>query len=928
MSRSPTKPQASVANDTQDPRVEFYKKILAVNIVSPSYCALTGTKSPSMKFRNSQEDSVVRQRLINLRSTISNQIYNADLFSELSCLLQMLAWESVAVGAEVTAVAKNKKKKIDYMPGLFAREFAPIIFPKGEAPLFHLHAAEKQWNIPLTTEAIVGLYALNSLRAEFPTFQHVYGAFRAPGSSLGGGKMFTDKSFFTTYTMVENLSAASPFLKWNVERKPSAKAVNEVISQVFLAISIAYERFNFSHNNLKLSNIYVHELDKPVTLRFGNVFIETKYIARISNFVFSHVNLPIKGSSDRLVTGKIMPDFGYTPARSNNVTDFYSLILELNGVYNTLDISLKTLIGKKSFEFNKTAPAAGFISILLANMSALTSNGSGQPSIASLQEIDVMDFFLKGYEATNENDRPKVFISDPTQVPTRPRDFAALLNCGSFGCARIEEIDALNPIDLANAGVPMRRRDDPAELELARAREAFARDATPADRFFKRHIYDPERRANEKYLVELQKLEAVYGNILDPYGSYESITNWADAKYNKVDPTYFTKEDVDSYSTIYIVLGVMLIFAAALAIGTQFFSISWLGDKMSFNLLPSFFEQVRAWLPDLSWFRYDFSLSDLPGAAQMQAVLSSLFGYGSALAAGVTGALGTAAGLASSGLSNMYNAAAGSGVAANLANVYNTAYNAAAGPATAALGGLSSAYNAASGAIYGTGMTASNLIGNAGAQVGNAVFGNVPAPAALATAANVAGNVGTAATAARVVNNFIPLIPDAVPAAVAAAAPPASGWAVGASWGFTLANLFSSYLFSPLAAAFIAIMSVGFMLLKFFKLNLGDLALLFIIPFDGEGRMDFIKEYGNEVVNYRAEQIRDAAATARRGVAGAAGYAYRKTAAAASGAYGLASRGTSAVWNSRPANYVASAVGNARELIIKKVAPPLLSSGG
>lgn len=113
--------------------------------------------------------------------------------------------------------------------------------------------------------AFIGFQCINQLRREIPNFCQTV--------------------FFTTYSVMTEYVSGLP-LDIFLDKFKSKK--EEVYIQIFMALQLAYERFCFTHNNLKPKHIIVQILKEPITIKYmlaGKTWaIRSKYIPIITNF--------------------------------------------------------------------------------------------------------------------------------------------------------------------------------------------------------------------------------------------------------------------------------------------------------------------------------------------------------------------------------------------------------------------------------------------------------------------------------------------------------------------------------------------------------------------------------------------------------------------------------------------------------------------
>ena len=148
-------------------------------------------------------------------------------------------------------------------------------------------------------ELAVGLFALNPLRAECPNFMYVYGSYRCPPPKITktGVTPCAGRGEPVPYLMVEAIPGMT-LEQWTKKGSPGGvAALQEIITQVVLALGLANERIGFSHNDLYLGNVMVEPLNRPLRMSYsvgGRTFSFTAlhYLARIIDFGRASATVP------------------------------------------------------------------------------------------------------------------------------------------------------------------------------------------------------------------------------------------------------------------------------------------------------------------------------------------------------------------------------------------------------------------------------------------------------------------------------------------------------------------------------------------------------------------------------------------------------------------------------------------------------------
>jgi hypothetical protein len=573
-------------------RRDFYTRLLSVDIVSPVYCSqsfgeiLNGierlyTYMPAQE--NSEwtvsGDRVVEERIYRtlafLGARTRENYYDAHFFAQLACLLQNLVLSEIphaqrytlAPGTGMVSANTAQKNEGVYLnSGLFSPHLHALLFPRGGSQLFTLHAGEKESNIPLTNEAIVGLYALNELRDFFPTFQYVYAAFRAPAMDMGEGAVFSDGAY-TTYTLVERLDGHVPLAEWLADSQRTAGEIHEVLTQIFLALGLAQKKFGFSHNNLKMSNVFVRTSTDPVKFFYPDGsgssrghLLTSRHIAKITNFVHSRVALPTGPTRSAvarpLLTGKYDEKHGYTPERSNNHMDIAAFLLEICTLTKSVECTRKYFVLPDKLRIDIKRPEVFWLLHLClgSNMGALVDLISSSGSLpfsesAHPVDIDVLSetqrvyysylyaelanasalfdpfsgrggrpppgpYMVMAYESGRQDASPTCPVNDAWNSRQHCLDIRVGVNSISEIRRTLSSLHPHGGYGSAAERMTRNRNLDARDISAVQAAvdEIFTRHGTSTVRFAP-DFMQFSRKKIELEIIKLQKLEAMYGPL-------------------------------------------------------------------------------------------------------------------------------------------------------------------------------------------------------------------------------------------------------------------------------------------------------------------------------------------------------------------------------------------------------------------------------
>jgi serine/threonine protein kinase len=167
----------------------------------------------------------------------------------------------------------------------------------------------------IVNEQIVGFFALNLLRPIIPNFMYIFGEFRAGQATFSsksrakwGDKMTPDRITLSKkkgnvpHTIIEKISGETLeslvlrlydlFVRGKISREQAFIYIDSIIAQVFCALALAKEKFDFSHNDLHSNNILVETYDEEHTIEYvlenETFYVRSFFIAKIIDFGRSH----------------------------------------------------------------------------------------------------------------------------------------------------------------------------------------------------------------------------------------------------------------------------------------------------------------------------------------------------------------------------------------------------------------------------------------------------------------------------------------------------------------------------------------------------------------------------------------------------------------------------------------------------------------
>jgi hypothetical protein len=418
-------------------RIDFY---------TTPYCVYPAEKS--VKLFSGSDSKVTQNRLMRMTDSIRRQPFNHEILNEAACIFQALAHQAIRKpDRAVTAPDINKISSGGngaVIEGLFSSEYSEILFPKDKPSAFFLKIPfEKSGGAEAVNELIVGLYALNAIRAVNPNFMFTYGGFYAPAPEVvkKRGKNHLERIFNKNinqslmHIMVENLPNNGTLNDWVMNQDLSdplaIRRIYEIIFQINLALGVAFDMFEFSHNDLHSGNILIHELSEPrmITYRMGGFIfhLTTDVIATMIDFGHSRALVPftcerdlthiapnlirhVRGNLYSFATGGIYSTVGFTPEHSTQVYDMArfssSLMLSIaNNMAekNELEYILTRRADGKIYIDHEIVAGGEWLSLLMSPSTTLFEYDrfvdwvSRCFSVSPIQyNVDPAEFFLAG----------------------------------------------------------------------------------------------------------------------------------------------------------------------------------------------------------------------------------------------------------------------------------------------------------------------------------------------------------------------------------------------------------------------------------------------------------------------------------------------------------------------------------------------------
>lgn len=323
-------------------------------------------------------------------------------------------------------------------------------------------------------ELLVAMFGLNALRQYIPSFMFVYGSFRSFSSLAAADDVDSIELFsgmgWTRYNMVETKNGITLFNEIMEHAHETGHILN-LLAQIVLALWIAREYCDFSHNDLHTDNVIVQELDTVRLIEFrhgkNEIVLPVKKLATIIDFGRSHIRIPLTlddayylvddprsapfiefdSETAYFHTGHISSHSGYTPVAPNSLSDIVqittsmtmTLLFKAKKLRHELDSTQSFLARRRLNGVIKTYNA--FVEILRP----LFSPGAGEADILewiSLEKkyvplnIDIhpLSFFSRAILPQLIEHGVDVFINEDVSFIKSKFPNAAPFKCGEREC--------------------------------------------------------------------------------------------------------------------------------------------------------------------------------------------------------------------------------------------------------------------------------------------------------------------------------------------------------------------------------------------------------------------------------------------------------------------------------------------------------------
>lgn len=277
-------------------------------------------RSVNHRFLWESDERIFGSYLAKLFEELRKEPYNYHLHEQIACLLQSVThsqrYQPARVrevmylfGSGVYGVVASGEFRAPYPPH---EELRKAVTSPSKTPF--VIKAETTPDNPRVgyasmNEAFIGLFALNPLKRLIPNFAYVYGTFTAPAPEskydnekreYGDVKLFA-RPGIARYNMIQFVPDAKTYYDWYDEyykHEDFPRWTQEIYSQICLALAVAQERCDFSHNDLHGSNVLISRLTRRSTIEYprigrGSIFLETDWLVTIIDYGYAHATVQV-----------------------------------------------------------------------------------------------------------------------------------------------------------------------------------------------------------------------------------------------------------------------------------------------------------------------------------------------------------------------------------------------------------------------------------------------------------------------------------------------------------------------------------------------------------------------------------------------------------------------------------------------------------
>ena len=149
----------------------------------------------------------------------------------------------------------------------------------------------------LLRELLIGKYGTNSLRKYIPNFSYLYGYIECSLPLFGNQNNVClnigEKNLYLFYEFIEGISLKNYIELYTKTKTINYKIIEEILSQIFLSLELAYEKIDFTHYDLHIGNIMIKELKNPVSIHYKtsrhDLYVNSQYIPIFIDYGMCHI---------------------------------------------------------------------------------------------------------------------------------------------------------------------------------------------------------------------------------------------------------------------------------------------------------------------------------------------------------------------------------------------------------------------------------------------------------------------------------------------------------------------------------------------------------------------------------------------------------------------------------------------------------------
>jgi len=265
--------------------------------------------------------------LDNLDSLIEREPYNPDVLKSIFCSVQRGFLDPQTQQSNVDVINRNVSGTQIISSGQYGNVFRVIFRNRGNYFVLKtpIRLANEQANGHIH-EFFVGLQ-LNRLQC--PNFMYVHGVFKcfamADGTFPRSGLCLEPEGHLDRYFLLaESVKGQTLYKQFKYMTLDDAFSV---YFQLILALNLAWKQIGFTHYDLHVNNIMIHELPGDYYIPYETdgdiIYVKSRLLVKIIDYGFAHVKY--KGEDFGFIPGFSHRTPGGMPLDDNPIMDLYRL---------------------------------------------------------------------------------------------------------------------------------------------------------------------------------------------------------------------------------------------------------------------------------------------------------------------------------------------------------------------------------------------------------------------------------------------------------------------------------------------------------------------------------------------------------------------------------------------------------------------------